>query len=188
MLFGFVVLLPSLRYDWLLAQTDTRTLAKDWIESRIPPGSDVAIESYPPPITPDLETLRAQALESPGSLGARDQWLLENGLPDGEAAYRLTRLNLVDTSPVVDRLSPYLATNYHRYYVTSDFRWKAEHRGHLALKAYLAQRGRLMMAFRPSRDEDYVPSDILNNMEDPWVELWKVDRPGPVIEIYEVAR
>ncbi len=28
-----LVSLPSLRYDWLLSQTDTRTLAKEWIES-----------------------------------------------------------------------------------------------------------------------------------------------------------
>ncbi len=187
-LFALLVSLPSLRYDWLLAQPDTRTLAKEWIESQLPAGADVAVESYPPPINADMDTLKAHLREAPNSLGARDQWLLEKGLPPGEMAYRLARLNLVDTSPKVDRLSPYLAANPHRYYVVSDFRWKSEHQSHLALKAYLARQGRLIADFRPSTEEGYVPSDMLNNMEDPLVELWKVERPGPVIEIYEVAR
>ena len=182
-----LVSIPALRYDGVLAQTDTRTLAKNWIETNIPAGSDVAVESYTPPLSPDLETLKAQQQSNPGSLGTRDQWVLENGLPAGEIAYRLTRLNLVDTSPDVDNISPYVATHYHRYYVVSDFRWKSEQLGHLALEAYLSRNGRLIKAFYPSRDESYVPSDMLNNMEDPLHELWKVDRPGPRIEIYEVA-
>ena len=182
-----LVSIPALRYDGVLAQTDTRTLAKDWIEANIPAGSDVAEESYTPPLSPDLESLRAQQQSNPGSLGTRDQWVLKNGLPAGEVAYRLTMLNLVDTSPEIDYISPYVATHYHRYYVVSDFRWKSEQLGHLALEAYLSRHGRLIKAFYPSRDESYIPSDMLNNMEDPLHELWKVDRPGPRIEIYEVA-
>lgn len=179
--------LPSLRYDWLLAQKDTRTLAKEWIESSIPAGSDVAVESYPPPLSPSLEALRAQQQAEPRSLGARDQWLLETGLPEGEVAYRLIRLNLVDTSPKVDLLSPYLATQQIRYFVVSDFRWKSDHKGHLALKSYLASNGRLLHSILAGKDRSYIPSDLLNNMEDPLVELWRVERPGPTIEIYEVT-
>ncbi|MCL4531632.1 MAG: glycosyltransferase family 39 protein [Actinobacteria bacterium] len=182
-----LVSIPALRYDGVLARTDTRTLAKNWIEANIPAGSDVAVESYTPPLSPDLETLKAQQQSNPGSLGNRDQWVLENGLPAGEIAYRLTRLNLVDTSPDVDNISPYVATHYHRYYVVSDFRWKSEQLGHLALEAYLSRNGRVIKAFYPSIDEGYVPSDMLNNMEDPLNELWKVDRPGPRVEIYEVS-
>lgn len=183
-----LVSLPSLRYDWLLSQTDTRTLAKEWMESNLPAGSQVAVESYPPPLNPDLDTLRAQQQAEPRSLGAHDQWVLEKGLPAGEIAYQLVRLNLVDTSPKVDNLTPYLATHPIRYFVVTDFRWKSEHQGHLALKAYLARDGRLLRSFPPGQDARYIPSDVLNNMEDPLVELWKVERPGPTIEIYEVAR
>lgn len=185
---AILVAIPALRYDSVLARTDTRTLAKNWIEANIPPGSDVAVESYTPPLSPNLATLKAQQQSNPGSLGNRDQWVLENGLPAGEIAYRLTRLNLVDTSPSVDNMSPYVATHYHRYYVVSDFRWKSEQVGHLALEAYLSRNGRLIKAFYPSQDGSYVPSDMLNNMEDPLKELWKVDRSGPRIKIYEVTR
>lgn len=182
-----VVALASLRYDWLLAQPDTRTLTKEWIESRIPPGSEVAVESYPPPLDPDPEGLRARQQAEPKSLGARDRWILEKGLPEGAVAYRLTRLNLADTSPAVDLLSPYLATHRIRYFVVSDFRWKSDHRGHQALRAYLAQRGRLLATFSPGQAAGYVPSDLLNNLEDPWLELWRLERPGPRIEVYEVG-
>jgi hypothetical protein len=159
-----------------------------WIEHSLPASADVAVESYPPPLTPDVETLRAQEQADPRSLGNRDQWILEKGLPPGEVAYHLTRLNLVDTSPTVDNLTPYLATHRHRYFVVSDFRWKSDHLGHQALKAFLARNGRLLQAFPPSQARGYIPSDILNNMEDPPLELWKVERPGPVIEVYEVSQ
>jgi hypothetical protein len=178
---------PALRYDWLLAQPDTRTLAKNWIETTLPASSDVAVEGYGPPLSPDLETLRAQQQAQPASLGNRDQWILEKGLPAGEVAYRLTRLNLLDTSPREDYLTPYLESHTHRYYVVSDFRWKSDHLGHQGLKSYLGRNGRLVASFYPSADGSYVPSDMLNNMEDPLFELWKVERPGPRIEIYEVA-
>ncbi|HEX9017366.1 MAG TPA: glycosyltransferase family 39 protein, partial [Chloroflexota bacterium] len=182
-----LALLPALRYDWVLAQADTRTVAKDWIEANVPAGSDVAVEGYGPPLAPDLGSLRAQQQAQPGSLGNRDQWVLDKGLPVGEVAYRLTRLNLVDTSPVVDNVTPYLLQNPHRYFVVSDFRWKSDHLGHTGLKAYLARNGRLVRGFYPSADGSYVPSDLLNNMEDPLFELFKVERPGPRIELYEVA-
>lgn len=184
----FLVSLPSLRYDWLLSQKDTRTLATEWIERNIPAGSDVAVESYSPPLTSDLETLRAQQQANPKSLGARDQWILEKGLPAGEVAFRITRLNLIDTTPTADKLTPYLATHSHRYFVVTDFRWKSEHVSHLALKSYLAKNGRLLATFAPSADAGYAPSDILNNMEDPISELFRVERPGPTILVYEVSR
>jgi len=183
-----VASVPSLRYDWLLGQTDTRTLAKAWIESNIPAGSTVAVESYPPPLSPSLDSLREQQQANPASLGTRDQWVLQNGIPAGEVTYQLVRLNLVDTSPKVDNLSPYLATHSIRYFVVTDFRWKSEHLGHLALKSFLARGGKLIKSFPAGSDPQYVPSDILNNMEDPLVELWKVQRPGPTIEIYEVTQ
>ncbi len=183
-----LVSLPALRYDWLLSQPDTRTMAAAWIEANLPPSSQVAVESYPPPLNPDLETLRAQQQAEPRSLGARDQWVLEKGLPAGETAYQLVRLNLVDTSPKVDNVTPYLATHPIRYFVVTDFRWKSDHQGHLALKTYLARNGRLLRSFPAGRDASYIPSDMLNNMEDPLVELWKVERPGPTIEVYEVDR
>lgn len=36
----------TMRHNWLLAQSDTRTLAKRWIENNIPKGSKIALEKY----------------------------------------------------------------------------------------------------------------------------------------------
>jgi 4-amino-4-deoxy-L-arabinose transferase-like glycosyltransferase len=48
------VVLPSAwqtaRYDQALTWTDTRTVAKDWIEANIPRGERIASESYRPPL------------------------------------------------------------------------------------------------------------------------------------------
>ena len=188
LLLGVLVSVPVLRYDWLLSQADTRSLGKAWIESSIPGEADVAVESYSPPLTSSLESLRAQQQDDPGSLGTRDLWLLEKGLPEGEVAYQLARLNVVDTSPAEDNLTPYLETHNHRYFVVSDYRWKSDHRGHQALKDYLARNGRILATFSPSDDASYIPSDILNNMENPLFEMWKIERPGPLIQVYEVPR
>ncbi len=52
-----LVLFPSvvkvLRFDYLLTQKDTRTLAKEWINRNLPKGSTLALESYGPPLSPD---------------------------------------------------------------------------------------------------------------------------------------
>ena len=52
---GAVAVAPSalqtLRYDRSVAQTETRTQAKNWIEFNLPRGAKVAMESYGPPIT-----------------------------------------------------------------------------------------------------------------------------------------
>jgi hypothetical protein len=52
-----LVLIPSVvqiaRFDYLLTQKDTRTLSKEWINSKLPRGSTLALESYGPPLSPD---------------------------------------------------------------------------------------------------------------------------------------
>jgi len=51
------ILLPSVikvvRFDYLLTQKDTRTLAKEWINRNLPKGSTLALESYGPPLSQD---------------------------------------------------------------------------------------------------------------------------------------
>lgn len=48
------LLSPSLKvikFDYILTQEDTRTIAKDWINYNIPKGVKIALESYCPPIS-----------------------------------------------------------------------------------------------------------------------------------------
>ncbi len=41
----------ALRFDYTLTQEDTRTVAKDWINARIPRGTIIALESNDPPLS-----------------------------------------------------------------------------------------------------------------------------------------
>jgi len=56
-LFLFPSALQIVRFDYLLTQKDTRTLAKEWINHSLPKGSTLALESYGPPLSPDDFTL-----------------------------------------------------------------------------------------------------------------------------------
>ena len=58
-------LLNSLRFDWVLAQADTRTLAKRWIESNIEAGSRIAVEwpYHTPPLSNGFEVPPESARE-----------------------------------------------------------------------------------------------------------------------------
>jgi 4-amino-4-deoxy-L-arabinose transferase-like glycosyltransferase len=53
--------LPSaarvLRFDYLMTQPDTRTIAKDWIHHNIPRGTKIAMEINGPPISRDFYTV-----------------------------------------------------------------------------------------------------------------------------------
>ena len=50
-----LIFVPSVvkifKFDYLLTQKDTRTLAKEWIDGHVPKGSHLALESYGPPIS-----------------------------------------------------------------------------------------------------------------------------------------
>jgi 4-amino-4-deoxy-L-arabinose transferase-like glycosyltransferase len=76
---GAIVLLfllsPGLsiaKFDYLLTQPDTRTVAKDWIEANLPPGTKIAYEQYCPPLSPQ----RYRLYFKPPSLSQVDlEWL-----------------------------------------------------------------------------------------------------------------
>ncbi|MGD9345106.1 MAG: phospholipid carrier-dependent glycosyltransferase [Candidatus Aminicenantes bacterium] len=62
-----LILIPSaaqvVRFDYLLTQKDTRTLAKEWVNSHLPEGSTLALESYGPPLSrDDFSLLRRHTL------------------------------------------------------------------------------------------------------------------------------
>ena len=52
---------PAIRYDRALAEPDTRTRAKEWIEANLEPGTRIAVETYCPVLNPTIGELRAIA-------------------------------------------------------------------------------------------------------------------------------
>jgi 4-amino-4-deoxy-L-arabinose transferase-like glycosyltransferase len=74
---GIVFLLPSVwqvaRYDDSITRTDTRTVAKNWVEANIPRGERIATETYGPPLDPE-----AYKLIRRNALGTIDlDWLVQ---------------------------------------------------------------------------------------------------------------
>ena len=58
-LFGIGIVIPqiqkSLSYDLAMQETDTRTIAKDWIESNIPAGAKIGVDEFSPPLLSRLD-------------------------------------------------------------------------------------------------------------------------------------
>ncbi len=54
-----LAVVPSVRFDNALAAVDTRTLAKEWVESEVAPGTRVAVEDYGPVLNPLASQLGA---------------------------------------------------------------------------------------------------------------------------------
>jgi hypothetical protein len=79
---------PAIRFDMALAATDTRTQAKTWVESNLPPGSRIALEDFGPPLNPtEAQLLRALQIDSTrvGSWQAAKRGLNQMKLEVGRA-------------------------------------------------------------------------------------------------------
>jgi hypothetical protein len=50
-LFAIPSLITSIQWDIMMGKIDTRTVARKWIESNIPPGSKIAIDALGPPLS-----------------------------------------------------------------------------------------------------------------------------------------
>jgi hypothetical protein len=84
----------SIRSDLFFRQTDTRTLAREYIERHIPPGSTVVVQPYSVPLTPSREGLVEALSRNLGSAeAASTKFQLQLSLdPYPVPAYRLIYL------------------------------------------------------------------------------------------------
>jgi len=89
LVYGFlalvVIVLPvyrTVQRDYLLSQTDVRTIALEWARENIPPGSKVAIEPYCPPLGTlplDITILKGTGNILGGVAKHPPEWYQENG-------------------------------------------------------------------------------------------------------------
>ncbi len=160
-------LLNSLRFDWILAQADTRTLAKQWIESNIAAGSRIAVEwpYHTPPLSNGYQV-------PPDS--TREYWIdlvYGFGLADRPIAQYQTdgTQYLIATStirdiPVVD---PQQEARRQQFY------------------ARLPQVFPIIQSFSP-RCDGGEPAFIFDALYGPATDLWNLCYAGPRITIYRV--
>jgi hypothetical protein len=158
-----LVALPTLadavRFDMLLTHTDTRTLARQWVETSLP--ADAVFAADAPPLGPTISSGRA-------FVG-----------PDGDALYELSPAEyrargveyLIVSSFVADARAVDPAREARRE----------------AFNAALGSQATLVEQFRPSGG-DAAPPFVYDQIYGPYTDLDRLERPGPFISVYRLTR
>lgn len=160
-------LINSIYSDILLTRTDTRTLAKQWIEANIPEGSKIAID---------------WRVHSP-QLSTSDE-----PVPDSNRTYDLTfeERSWLSNFP----LEWYRNHNYD-YIIVSSFVYgigldkKGENTEKEQFYSSLDRELELVKEIYPNNDISEPPF-IIDEVYGPAISLWQRERPGPIIKIYRV--
>jgi hypothetical protein len=160
-------LASSIRHDILLTRTDTRTLAKEWIEANIPADSRIAIDwrtHCPPLATPELPMAGAPCtydVLQVGETGLSEHplsWYQENGFDYLVSSSFISGIGLVSPERDMARRAFY---------------------------ASLPKELELLQAFKPTSGDTPMPF-IFDEIYGPAVSLWQRDRPGPLLQVYQV--
>lgn len=167
-----LVSLPTvrlIRHNQLLTRTDTRTLAKAWIESHVPDGASIAVEwpVHVPPLArpgdPEPNSKRVYDVTTVGSIGLQAHslaWYRERGIE------YLVATSFIYAIPMRDRTA---------------------NKDREAFYASLEEDLELVEAIWPNRSQTE-PSFVLDEVLGPVVSLWERDRPGPTLKIYRLRR
>ena len=161
-----VPLASSLRFDRLLQQPDTRTLAKAWIEHNLPAGARVVVHSNGPELQgaghPAPASDRTFDLEVVGTTGVEQRPLAaygEDGVDYVVLSSFSTERRLLDAAADARR----------REYF-----------------AQLAREFELLAEFRPAAGPE--PPFLFAQVYGPATGLWRLERPGPTVTVYRVPR
>jgi hypothetical protein len=186
----------SLRADLFIRQTDTRTLALDYINTHVPAGATILTQPYSVPLVPTTDVLR-EAVRRSGRAMPKKTELQIAAEPYPTPAYRLIYLG---RGLDADKL--YLPYDHLR---GSDplQTVRAEHVAFVVLKRYnasdpatlpfltaLAREGRRIAVFSPyreapaARDAAAPPEPFLHNT-DARIDA-SLERPGPFVEIWQL--
>lgn len=173
----------DLRYDWLLAQDDTRLVAVKWIDGNLPSGSRVVMDSQSMRLTNTKEGIRElQALDS-SALRAADSALLS--LPDERypaPAYGVVNLNFISSEVREALLPEFFRQNGFQYAVVEYTNPGAIAKDTLRVisDAKLIQR---FSQWKEPHEQSFDGSGKLGRLSIP--ELFQMERFGLFVDIYE---
>ncbi len=155
----------TVRHDLLLTRTDTRTLAKTWIEANIPAGAKIITQSNGP------------------ELAGADHYA-----PRSRRRYDLT---VVGTTSLYKHPLSYYREQGFEYMVISSFSYDRrlldpeKDAARRAFYATLDAEAQLIQEFRPYKGDEKPPF-IFDQVYGPATYLSAFVRPGPVIKIYKL--
>ena len=162
----FIPLKNAIVFDKILAQDDTRNLAKDWVENNIPIGSKIITNSWEFSLIRSQECINQQQQTNNMSLRSRDYVMMNHAFPDG---YCVWPLDLIKVLP--ENVSEF------EYYLIDSFTGKRS----AYLGKELIERGELIKEFKGSL---FDPSGQNINM---FVHQRLKDRAlGPDVNIYQL--
>ncbi len=182
-------LVIDLRYDYLLSQSDTRLVAKRWIESNIPPGTKVLADLPYLRLINTKEGIRELAAIDPTALRAQDRVLLrrdEASYP--KPAYHLLNLHFVAPEAPERRLSlgDVQQRGFRYLMVEYEYMNGADLDPHLSP---LIEAARLVNRFMPFRVGGGLERALDISGEIATIhpmELFSLERFGQIVEIYAI--
>jgi hypothetical protein len=192
-------LMTSVRTDLLFRQADTRAVAREYVESHVPPGSSILVQPYSAPLRPSRDSLVEALRENLGSEErASTKFQLMLGLdPYPSPAYRLIYLGDGGEDPEKIYISPASFTGSAGLaplrarrvtYVILKL-GNVDNPALQPLRAALALQGRRIAEFSPYRP-DATPAERLT--VPPFLHNTAarihpaLARPGPGIEIWSI--
>ncbi len=187
LLIGLIVVAPtlttSLRFIWVANQTDTRTLASQWIKATIPANATLFSNFQMQEITPTKASLQRQQRDYPQSLGTYQQWLLQ--LDDTH--YASPAYNIVDYSIYWskddEKSQQALFKNHAIQFVVIASQYATLQ---VPVGANAIENGTPQHTICPGRGIEYaqIPTDLYDGFA--WREIWRLERPGPIIVVFRL--
>jgi hypothetical protein len=180
----------SLRADAFIRQTDTRTLARDFVTARIAGGSTILLQPYSVVLEATAESLREAVARSGRDMPTKTRFQVDRR-PYPSPSYRLIYIGrgldadklympqeVLDADPLGRLRAEHVA-----FVVLK--RYNDEAPAMQPLTAVLARDGRRLAAFSPYRaDADARPEPFLHNTDARITPA--LERSGPVVEIWQV--
>lgn len=157
----------SVLHNRLLTETDTRTIAREWIEQNIPEAAKIAVEwrTHSPPLASPERSVpystrdfTVQIFEQVGLSQHSVDWYRDQGFE-----YIVTS-SFISENPLV---YPDMERTRREFYPT------------------VAKEYTLLNTFSPTIGNTS-PSFIFDEMYGPLISLWERVRPGPIVKIYKV--
>jgi hypothetical protein len=185
--------LESVNIGGFIRQTDTRTLALEFITARVPAGSTILSQPYSVPLEPTADALRESVARSGREMPLKTRLQLERD-PYPSPAYRVL---LIGQGLDADKLyvpvaqlggnDPLAALRREHVAFVVLKRYNSPDPATLPFIAALAREGRRIAVFSPYRDlirSDRQAEPFLHNTDARIVAA--LERPGPVVEIWQI--